>query len=72
MAEWAGVDIAEFPNLEKWLYRCLNRPGFEKGRHVPTPHTAFEHKDLTEEELEAKAASSRAWVQAGMKDEAKK
>ena len=70
--EWAGVDIAEFPNLEKWLYNLLERPGFEAGRNVPTPHTASEHKNMTEEELEAKAAGARNWVQAGMKVDSKK
>ncbi|CAM1502787.1 Fc.00g075630.m01.CDS01 [Cosmosporella sp. VM-42] len=70
--KWAGVDIEEFPNLEKWLYKLLDRPGFEQGRNVPTPHTAFEHKNMTEEELEAKAAGARNWVQAGMKVDSKK
>jgi glutathione S-transferase len=72
LAEWAGVDLSEFPHLEKWLYKLLERPGFEAGRHVPTPHTAFETNKLTEEEIEAKAAASKAWIQAGMKDDAKK
>ncbi|KAI8713389.1 hypothetical protein NCS52_01283200 [Fusarium sp. LHS14.1] len=71
-AKWAGVDLSEFPHLEKWLYKLLERPGFEAGRHVPTPHTAFETNKLTEEEIEAKAAASKAWIQAGMKDDAKK
>lgn len=57
--------------MEKWLYKLLERPGFEAGRNVPSKHTALDHKNLTEAELEAKAASSKAWVQAGMKDDAK-
>ncbi|KAM5356491.1 hypothetical protein ACJ41O_003137 [Fusarium nematophilum] len=71
-AKWAGVDLAEFPHLEKWLYKLLERPGFEAGRNVPTPHTALENNKLSEEELDAKAAESRAWVQKGMKEDAKK
>ncbi|KAJ4263090.1 Glutathione S-transferase 2 [Fusarium torreyae] len=71
-AKWAGVDLSVFPHLEKWLYKLLERPGFEAGRNVPTPHTAFEHNKMTEEELEAKAAGTRGWVQAGMKDDAAK
>lgn len=70
--EWAGVDIDEFPNLKKWLFKLLERPGFEKGRHVPTRHNAFEMAKLSEEELEAKAAGPRAWVQQGMKADANK
>ncbi|RKL00707.1 hypothetical protein BFJ68_g12707 [Fusarium oxysporum] len=71
-AKWAGVDLSEFPHLEKWLYKLLERPGFEAGRHVPTRHTAFELAKLSEEELEAKASASKAWVQSGMKEDAKK
>jgi glutathione S-transferase len=47
------------------------RPGVEKGRHVPDPHTM---KALLEdkEEMEKHAAQSRKWVQAGMKEDAEK
>ncbi|KAH7004517.1 glutathione S-transferase [Fusarium venenatum] len=71
-AKWAGVDLSEFPHLEKWLYKLLERPGFEAGRHVPTPHSAFDLNKLSEEELEEKATGAKNWVQAGMKDDAKK
>lgn len=69
---WAGVSLKDFPNLEKWLLTLLKRPGFESGRHIPKPHTAFDHDNMTEEEIEAKAAGSKAWVQAGMKEDSKK
>lgn len=72
ITEWAGVDIEDFPSLKKWLFTLLERPGFEAGRHVPTPHTAFEQLKMSEEELEAKAAGSKAWIQKGMKEDAKK
>jgi glutathione S-transferase len=72
IAEWSGIDIEEFPLLKKWLYTLLERPGFEAGRNVPGKHTAFEHNKLSEEELDAKAAASRGWIQAGMKDDAAK
>ncbi|KAM0354221.1 hypothetical protein ACHAPU_001259 [Fusarium lateritium] len=71
-AKWAGVDLSEFPNLEKWLYKLLERPGFEAGRHVPTKHTAFETNKMSEEELEKRAAVSRGWIQTGMKEDATK
>lgn len=47
------------------------RPGVEKGRHVPDPHTI---KELLEDKakMEEHAAKSRAWVQAGMKEDAQK
>lgn len=66
------MDIDEFPSLKAWLFKLLERPGFEKGRHVPFRHNAFEMAKLSEEELEAKAAGPRAWVQQGMKADAKK
>lgn len=69
---WAGVSLDEFPHLEKWLKTLLQRPGFERGRHVPNPHTAFDNDGLTEEELDAKAEGARNWVQGGMKADAQK
>lgn len=69
--EWSGVNIDDFPALKKWLFKLLERPGFEKGRHVPEEHKAFDLAKLTEEEMEEKAAGGRAWVQASMKEEAK-
>ncbi|ROW06079.1 hypothetical protein VMCG_04566 [Cytospora schulzeri] len=71
-SKWSGVNIDEFPALKKWLFKLLERPGFEKGRHVPSEHKAFELFNSTEEELDKKAEAGRAWVQAGMKADAKK
>jgi glutathione S-transferase len=41
-AGWAGVNIDDFPTLKAWEERMLQRPGVEKGRHVPSPHTVKE------------------------------
>lgn len=71
-AAWAGVSIDDFPHLEKWLKALLARPGFEKGRHVPSRHGAFDNDGLTEEELERKAEKARGWVQKSMADDAKR
>lgn len=70
-AGWAGVNIDEFPALKAWEERMLARPGVEKGRHVPDPHRM---KELLKDpkKMEEHAAKSRAWVQAGMKEDAKK
>ena len=49
----------------------MARPGVEKGRHVPSPHTIKEvlkDKDATEK-MQAKAA---AWVQKAQVEDAKK
>ncbi|KAK4065417.1 hypothetical protein Trihar35433_7537 [Trichoderma harzianum] len=69
---WAGVSLDEFPALDKWLHTLLERPGFEKGRHVPKPHTAFDLAKLSPEEMDKKAEETRNWVQSGMQADAKK
>ncbi|KAL8397057.1 hypothetical protein RB594_003959 [Gaeumannomyces avenae] len=69
---WAGIDLAPLPHLNAWLESLVLRPGVEKGRHVPSKHTALELRKLTEEELDAKASAPRAWVQKGMAEDAKK
>lgn len=70
-AGWAGVNIDEFPHLKAWEERMAARPGVEKGRHVPAPHTI---KDLLKdkERMEQEAAKTRQWVQQGMKSDANK
>lgn len=69
-AGWAGVDLDEFPHLKAWEERMLARPGVEKGRHVPDRHNM---KELLSDKakMEAHAAKGRAWVQTGMKEDAK-
>ena len=70
--EGTGLDINEFPNLKKWLFKCVERPGFEAGRHVPTKHTALDQFDKTDEELEAEAKKNSAWILKGMKEDKEK
>ncbi|KAL2130742.1 hypothetical protein VTI74DRAFT_6006 [Chaetomium olivicolor] len=69
---WAGISLDEFPLVNAWLDKVVARPGCEKGRHVPKPHKALENRHKTEAELEKAAEQTRAWVQAGMKEDAKK
>lgn len=71
-SELARVDIEEFPNVKAWLFRLLERPGFERGRNIPTKHAAFEWAKLSEEELDAMSAGSKAWIQKSMKEDAAK
>lgn len=70
-AGWAGVDIEEFPALKAWEEKMLQRPGVEKGRHVPTPHTIKEVlKDKEATDRHAKQASE--WIQRVQKEDAAK
>ncbi|KAK3988361.1 disulfide-bond oxidoreductase YfcG [Cladorrhinum sp. PSN332] len=71
-SHWAGIDLTKFPKLNEWVERVLARPATERGRHVPTRHTALDMKNLSQEELDKKAESSKAWVQKGMAEDAKK
>jgi glutathione S-transferase len=63
------VEIDDFPTLKAWEERMTNRPGVEKGRHVPDHHGI---KDLLKdkEKMDKHAADARKWVQAGMKQDA--
>ncbi|KAF2199102.1 glutathione S-transferase [Delitschia confertaspora ATCC 74209] len=70
-AGWAGVEIDEFPALKAWEERMAARPGVEKGRHVPDPHTIKELlKDKSK--MAQHAAESREWVQKGMREDARR
>ncbi|KAK1469632.1 glutathione S-transferase [Colletotrichum melonis] len=71
-SKWAGIDLDEFPALKAWLFKLVERPGFEQGRHVPSKHTALDHFKMTDEELDEKAKGAAAWIQQGMKDDAAK
>ncbi|KOS17347.1 Disulfide-bond oxidoreductase YfcG [Escovopsis weberi] len=64
---WAGIKMDGYPALKAWLYKLLERPGFEKGRHVPKPHMAFKYAEMTDEELNERARAASAWVQQSQK-----
>ncbi|KAH9873373.1 hypothetical protein J1614_005771 [Plenodomus biglobosus] len=70
-AGWAGINIDDYPALKAWEERMVARPGVEKGRHVPDPHTI---KELLKDKAkaDAQAAKARDWVQKGMKEDAAK
>jgi glutathione S-transferase len=64
--------LDDFPSLNAWVDKIVSRPGSEKGRHVPSPHTALENRHNTEEEMDKTADQTRAWVLQGMQEDAKK
>jgi len=70
-AGWAGVDIDEFPHLKKWEERMVERPGVERGRHVPTPHRMKEML-ADREAVERSAKAGAEWIQRGQAEDAKK
>jgi len=68
---WSGVDLTEFPTLQKWEERMLARPAVEKGRHVPERHNL---KDILSDpkKTEEYAKRSSAWVMQGQEEDARK
>lgn len=71
LAGWAGVDIDEFPVLKAWEERMDARPAVQKGRNVPEPWRVRELLK-NKEVMDRHAAQGRHWVQAGMKEDAKR
>lgn len=57
--------------MAAWLERIKARDAVKRGFNVPESNAA-DRKNLTEEEREKLAASTRAWVQSGMAADAKK
>lgn len=37
-ANWAGVDLNEFPKVKAWHHKLVQRPAFQKGLQVPVPY----------------------------------
>ncbi|KAL2861228.1 glutathione S-transferase family protein [Aspergillus lucknowensis] len=69
--KYSGLSsIDEFPNVVQWMYKLLERPGFERGRHVPKPHIYLDMNRLSEEELNEKAKYGVQWIQDAMKRDA--
>ncbi|EMR68737.1 hypothetical protein MGN70_007027 [Eutypa lata] len=69
--KYSGIaSLDEFPHVKDWLYRLLKRPGFEKGRHVPTPHAYLDMNELSEETLREIGRQKQDWIQEAMKRDA--
>jgi len=52
------------------MYRLLARPGFEKGRNVPSPHIYLELNKLPDEELKRIGRERSGWIQEAMERDA--
>ncbi|PMD66946.1 theta class glutathione S-transferase [Hyaloscypha bicolor E] len=69
-AEWAGVDVAGFPEVKKWVDRINAREAVKRGLDVPEP---FKMKEMmkTREGEEEYAQYHSSWVMKGQqKDQA--
>lgn len=71
-AEYSGLSqIDEFPHVKEWMYRLLERPGFERGRNVPNPHIYLQLNELPTEELKKMGRERSGWIKEAMKRDAK-
>lgn len=71
-AGWAGVDINEFPNVQKWEEMLTSRPGVKKGCDIPKPLKIKEMLAKSPEEAEAYAKNASKWIMQGMDEDKKK
>ena len=70
--EYSGLaQLDEFPHLKDWMYKLLARDGFERGRHVPSPHIYLQLAELPEEELKRIGMERSQWVLEAMEKDAK-
>ncbi|POS68758.1 glutathione S-transferase, partial [Diaporthe helianthi] len=69
--KYSGLSqIDEFPHVKEWMYKLLARPGFEKGRNVPSPHIYLQLNELSHEELKKIGRGRSGWIQEAMKRDA--
>lgn len=59
-ADWAGVDINEFPKLKRWEELVCQIPGVIKGTEVPKK--TLELRLMTGAEMEEYATKASAWI----------
>jgi glutathione S-transferase len=50
---WAGVEVDDLPNLQRWIEAVGARPAVQRGRAVPTPPVI--HDDAREEAIKESA-----------------
>lgn len=68
---WAGVSLAEFPEIHRWYEKVLSRPSVAKGMNVPEPHPIqVLMDDKTGQKAKEFEEYSRSWVMTGMAKDA--
>lgn len=61
-ADWAGIEIDEFPYLNAWLARVRSLPGVEAGTKVPKP---LGLSQMTTKEQDEYASKTAQWIRNG-------
>ncbi|KAK3305001.1 glutathione S-transferase [Chaetomium strumarium] len=62
--------IEDFPNVSKWFWVLLERPGFQKGANIPGPNKYLATNKMTEEEMNKLAEPTVKWIAESMKRDA--
>jgi glutathione S-transferase len=70
-AEWAGVDLLEFPKLKEWTDKINERAAVKKGVNVPEKFTMKEKMKTKEGEEEYEKYHSE-WVMKGQEADQEK
>jgi glutathione S-transferase len=59
-ADWAGLNINEFPTIKEWEERMCRIPGVIRGTEVPTRTLGL--RDMNEREKEDYAEKAATWI----------
>ena len=70
-AEWAGVSLENFQNVQRWVATINDRPAVQRGLNTPSKFDMKE-KLKTKEGEEEYAKYHSNWVMQGMKDDSEK
>ncbi|KAM6525860.1 Glutathione S-transferase 2 [Fusarium falciforme] len=62
--------IEEFPNVSKWFWGLLERPGFQKGANIPGPNKYLATNKMTDEEMNKLSEPTVKWIAGTMKRDA--
>ncbi|KAL8937569.1 MAG: hypothetical protein Q9216_004366 [Gyalolechia sp. 2 TL-2023] len=71
-AEWAGIDVTQFPHLSQWVDRINDRPAVKRGLDVPDSFTTLKEKLKSKEAQEEYAKQASQWVLKGQEEDQKK
>ena len=70
LAYFSGVDLSQFPNLEKWWKSINERPAVKKGQSIPGPSSYTNENFLQKLKDDKEFADKNAELQK-LRDEAK-
>lgn len=72
IAEFSGIELRLFPNVQAWLDRCMKRPGVQKGFAVPNVSALSNAKQKESIEKDEEARTKQKEVDAFLKESKEK